>query len=118
MDTLKVARELEGTGLSGKTSEALASVLDRVISEGAATKADVTVLRSDLKADITALRNDLKADVTALRNEMVKEFARVDGRFAAVDARFDTLEARLTAKLYGVGLTVVIAMGLVQHFFK
>lgn len=36
----------------------------------------------------------------------------------ATKADLLALEARISAKLYGVGLTVVVALGLVQHFFK
>jgi hypothetical protein len=37
---------------------------------------------------------------------------------AATRTDLELMEGRLTNKLYGTGLTVVIALGIIQHFFK
>lgn len=77
-DTLKLARKLEASGMTGPMAAGTAEALAEVMSGAElATKADVAEaraetagLRSELKADLASLRSELKADLASLRSDI------------------------------------------------
>jgi len=71
IDTLSIAKDLRAAALPQDQAEAIAAVIGRAMSEGAATKGDLDRLGERVDARF------------------------VDARFAQVDARFDQIEARL-----------------------
>jgi polyhydroxyalkanoate synthesis regulator phasin len=48
-----------------------------------------------------------KADITAVRGDV-----------ALLKQQIDTVETRLSNRLYVVGFSVVLALGVIQHFLK
>ncbi|UAK23415.1 hypothetical protein [Sphingomonas nostoxanthinifaciens] len=59
VDTLTIARELKAADLPAGQAEAIAAAIGRSVSETAATKVDLDLLRHELKADIEKVRNQL-----------------------------------------------------------
>lgn len=77
VDTLTLARDLRAANLGQDQAEAIAFAIGRALTEGAASKADLSGARADLKADIQELRAELhevraelKADIQELRAEL------------------------------------------------
>jgi hypothetical protein len=69
-DRLSLAHTIENAGVARNAAEAIAGEIDELIRENVATKADITLLRTELKADIAAVRTEVKADVAAVRAEL------------------------------------------------
>lgn len=70
-DTLKLARGLEAAGMSPAMANGSAEALALAMKDAdCATKADVTLFRTELKGEIGALRGEVKADIAALRAEV------------------------------------------------
>lgn len=70
-DTLKLARGLEAAGMSPAMANGSAEALALAMKDAdCATKADVTLVRTELKGEIGALRSEVKADIAALRAEV------------------------------------------------
>lgn len=70
VDTLALARDLRAANLGQDQAEAIAFAIGRALTEGAASKADLSETRADLKADIQELRAELKSDIQELRAEL------------------------------------------------
>ena len=84
-DTLRVAKTLIAAGVEPRQAEAHAETIRDAVTEGIATKADVTALKTSaaatttdiatLKTDVAALKADfaaLRTDIAALENRMLK----------------------------------------------
>jgi hypothetical protein len=77
-DTLKLARKLEASGMTGPmaagTAEALVEAMggSEVATKAdiAGVKAEIGDLRTELKADIGDLRTELKADIAGLGSQL------------------------------------------------
>jgi Skp family chaperone for outer membrane proteins len=74
VDTLSLARDLRAASVPTEHAEAIASAIGRAVPEGAATKADLATLRSELKADLATLRSELKADMADLKSSLLTWF--------------------------------------------
>lgn len=76
-DTLKFAKQLKSAGFTDEQAEAQAEAMRVAFSEAldkqVATKADITVLQSD----IANVRSELKADITVLKWMIGLVFAAV-----------------------------------------
>ena len=59
VDTLTIARELKAADLPIGQAEAIAAAIGRSVTETAATKADLDLIKQELKADIERARNQL-----------------------------------------------------------
>ncbi|TXG83457.1 MAG: DUF1640 domain-containing protein [Sphingomonadales bacterium] len=77
VDTLALARDLRAANLGQDQAEAIAFAIGRALTEGAASKADLSETRADLKADIQELRAELhevraelKAEIQDVRAEL------------------------------------------------
>ena len=113
-DTLKLARGFEAAGMSPAMANGSAEALAVAMKDtDCATKADVTLVRTELKGDIAALRIELKSDIAALRTELKGDMAAfqasVKTDFAAVVANFEILRRDMTIKLGGM---IFLAAGL------
>jgi hypothetical protein len=62
--------------------------------------------------------------VTALNRGLMEaiatkaDIAEVKGEIAVLRVHVDNMETRLSNKLYVVGFSVVLALGLIQHYLK
>ena len=68
IDTLSIARDLKATELPADQVEAIAAAIGHSVTEGAASKADVQLIRSDfqvLRADLQASEERLTARIEA-----------------------------------------------------
>ena len=59
VDTLTIARELKAAELPAGQAEAIAAAIGRSVTETAATKTDLDVLKQELKGDMDRLHNRL-----------------------------------------------------------
>ena len=59
VDTLTIARELKAAELPAGQAEAIAAAIGRSVTETAATKADLELVKHELKADIEKVRNQV-----------------------------------------------------------
>jgi hypothetical protein len=77
-DTLKLARKLEASGMTGSmaagTAEALAEAMGgaelATKTDIAGVKADINDLRTELKGEIADLRTELKGDIVGLGSQL------------------------------------------------
>ena len=69
-DTLEAADDLTRAGLTEPQAKAVVATMRRAVSDGVATKGDVTELRTELKGDIGELRAELKGDIGAVKAEL------------------------------------------------
>ncbi len=69
-DTLEAAEALTRTGLPEPQAKAIAITVRKAVSEGVATKGDISELRAELKGDIAELRAELKGDIGAVKAEL------------------------------------------------
>ena len=60
-DTLEAAEALTRTGLPEPQAKAIAITVRKAVSEGVATKGDISELRAELKGDIGAVKAELWA---------------------------------------------------------
>ena len=60
-DTLESADALTRAGLTEPQAKAIVATMRRAVSDGVATKGDVTELRTELKGDIGAVKAELWA---------------------------------------------------------
>ena len=73
-DTLKLSKSL-GRAFTPEQAEALTEALTINVSEGLATKGDLSVATTDLKAAIAVFRTELKTEIADLRTELKTEIA-------------------------------------------
>jgi hypothetical protein len=126
-DTLKMARKLEASGMTGSmaagTAEALADALAgadlATKSDVAEVRTEVAALRTELKGDIAGLRTELKGDISALRTELKGDIAglRSETKFdnASLRADLELLRRDLTIKVGGM---MVVAVGIILTAFR
>ena len=60
VDTLTIARELKAADLPPGQAEAIAAAIGRSITETAATKADLELVKQELRSDIERLRTEVE----------------------------------------------------------
>ena len=59
VDTLTIARELRAAELPSGQAEAIAAAIGRSVTETAATKADLDLVKHELKVEIERTRNQI-----------------------------------------------------------
>jgi hypothetical protein len=69
-DRLSLAHAIESAEVARDAAEAIAGEIDEPIRESVATKADITLLRTELKSDIAAVSTKLESDIAAIRAEL------------------------------------------------
>jgi hypothetical protein len=67
VDTLSLAQQLREAELSPTQAEAIATAIGRALIEGAATKADVQLVRGDLES----AKHELKIEIERTRNQIL-----------------------------------------------
>ena len=72
-NALKYTRILEGVGFKREQAEAQVQLIIDSYEENVATKADVSILRSEM----SELRNELKTDIAELRAEIKSDFSNL-----------------------------------------
>ena len=105
-DTLKLARDLEAAGLAPPVAAGLAAALaDAMISSDFATKADLTLLKTELLAAIDA--------------KFAAQSANSETGFASLESKLELLRRDMTIKLGGMIFVAVgvllAAMRLMPH---
>src|SRR5437870_12981793 len=124
IDTLKVARRLREAGFSEPQAEAVVAAVQEG-SEGAdfTTKADLTLLRSELRemeqriiarigGELTALRTEIGAEITPLRTEIGTIKTSIEA------AKAEMLGRMMTMILSAVLVNIVAMAGLFFAFAK
>ena len=61
VDTLSLSQKLRGAALTAKQADAIAAANGGALGEGAADRADLTQLRTEIKGDFTTLEQRLEA---------------------------------------------------------
>ncbi len=106
-DTLAAARSLEAAGFGQEQAEAITNAVRDAVTESAATKADLTEVKTELKAEIAEVRAELKAEIGRLDAKITD----VKADIARLSARIDALMLRFA--VFGVGL-VGIAIAAIK----
>ena len=104
-DTLEAADALTRAGLTEPQAKAIVATMRRAVSDGVATKGDVTELRTELKGDIGELRTELKGDIGELRAELKGDIGAVKAELWAVKWVLGFVLAvvlAMAARLFGV----------------
>jgi hypothetical protein len=122
-DTLKLARKLEASGMTGPmaagTAEALAEAMGGsevatkadiagVRGEIAGVKAEIGDLRTGLKGEIADLRTELKAEIADLRTELK---ADIGGLRTEVKSDIAALGIQLRLEMEVIRRDVIIKFG-------
>ena len=74
IDTLSIARDLKATELPPEQAEAIAAAIGRSVTEGAASKADMQLLRADfqvLRADLQSSEERLTARIETASKQLL-----------------------------------------------
>ena len=69
--------EMKKAGMPHEQADAVGKALNRMASEGAATKHDLDLARLALKKDIEGVRAELKKDIEGVRAELKKDIEGV-----------------------------------------
>jgi hypothetical protein len=95
IDTLKLAKSLRNHGV-----DELAEGIAEGINEGLGETLSTLVTKDDLNSATTALRTEMSNGFSALRNEIKLS------------------SSSLRNQMWATAFAVVVALGLIQHFFK
>ena len=101
-DTLAAARSLEAAGFAQEQAEAITNAVRDAVTESAATKADLTEVKTELKAEFAEVRAEFKAEIAEVRAELKAEIAEVRAEFKAEIAEVKAEIGRLDAKITDV----------------
>ncbi|WP_271299362.1 hypothetical protein [Sphingomonas sp. CV7422] len=92
IDTLSIARDLKAAQLPAGQAEAIASAIGHVLSDSMATKADLSLMRSDLSGRIEQVRLDLGSRIEQVRSDL-------DGRIEQVRLSLEGKIERLRTEI-------------------
>ena len=80
VDTLKIAKRIEESGLTREQADAIASSLHEVDTSDLATKGDVSALRDEIeglrsatRGDMAVVRAELKQDMEKLHADLTRQ---------------------------------------------
>ena len=126
-DTLKLARKLEASGMTGEMAAGTAAALAEAMGGAeVATKADIAdlraeivTLRTELKGEINDLRTELKGDINDLRTELKGDIndlrtelkGDISGLRTELKGDISALESRLELKMEVLRRDIVIKFG-------
>ena len=84
VDTLSLAKELRAAELPPMQAEAIAAAIGRAVIEGAATKADIQMLRSELQQMKAELEAKIDTKIEQLRKTLMTWFIGTNLTLAAI----------------------------------
>ncbi len=118
-DTLKLARRLEASGMTGQQAAGVAEALAETMVADPATRTDllklehalrgdVKELEAKLRGDMKDLESTLRGDVQGLRGELHTEIAKLRGEMVAgfATVKIDILRWIVPLILAQMGLTL------------
>jgi hypothetical protein len=97
-DTLKLSKAL-GRAFTPEQAEVLTEALTVNVSDGLATKADLSVLQAEVKAEIAALDAKLSGDIAALDTRLTGSIAALDTKLTTKLSAVETAVANSRAEL-------------------
>ena len=110
-------RSLEAAGFGQEQAEAITNAVRDAVTESAATKADLTEVKTELKAEFAEVRAEFKAEIAEVRAEFKAEIAEVKAEIGRLDAKITDVKAdiaRLSARIDALMLRfAVFGVGLV-----
>ena len=112
-DTLEAAEALTHAGLAEPHARAIAAMVRKAVSEGAATKADIGEVRAEIagvRAEIGELRSEVRAEIAGVRAEI--------GEFKGeVRTEVGVVKAELWAIKWVLGFLFAIVVAMAARLF-
>ncbi len=115
-DTRDAAEDLEAAGFESKQAKAIVLVVDKSLTGGVATKADLAEVKAELKADIAEVRTEL----TEVKAELKADIAEVKADTALVRTELAEVKANLEKAIQGQIIKLgglMIALAAAFKFF-
>jgi len=107
-DTLKLARRLEASGMTGQQAAGVAEALAETMMADPATRTDLMKLEHALRGDVKDLEAKLRGELQGLRGELHTEIAKLRGEMVAgfATVKIDILRWIVPLILAQMGLTL------------
>ncbi len=117
-DTLKAARAMVATGLEQHQAEAIASAI-RDVQGDLVTKADISVLRSEIRSakfemrsEMQSLKSEMRSEIRSVKSEMQPVESSLKSEMRALNSKMQSLESTITSELRFLTWALVLILAI------
>ena len=107
LDTLTIASRLKEAGLAPKVAEEWAAIWHQSVTEGLASKEDITMLHTEIgrvRKEVVSVKNELNTKIESLEERLDSKIDNLEER---MNLKFDTLQKDLTLQMWKMAAVVV-----------